>query len=435
MAEPFEIIGVIGVAGQIVQMIVQLGFDWKDAPSDTKAFLLELQALKTVLSETHMNLVLNKEFVDAFEGRHSTILSQLGSTEPTTDTRRLISTCQAELETLLDTLKKRSQGRRAGWERLKGAFLLTRTREAVENLHRQCTVLNKMAVIDIAALSANTHQNVMVLRDRYDQREASEEEKRILSWLTRTDYTSQQDDYIKLRQPDTGEWFLNAPEFISWLQGDEQMLFCPGIPGAGKTVLAATVIQHLTDRFHNDPTVGRAYIYYNFRRKDEQKLDDLLASLLKQLSETRHALPNVVKELYERCMGRGTTRPSTHELFEVLQSVSASYSRVFIVVDALDECHNSDGCRREFLSHLFALQSHSNANILVTSRPLPEIVEHFEEGAQLEIRATDDDIRKYLKGHMAQLAKCVTERPDLQAEIITAIVKVVSGMCVNPSRF
>jgi hypothetical protein len=38
-------------------------------------------------------------------------------------------------------------------------------------------------------------------------------------------------------------------------------------------------------------SIGIAYIYCNFRRQDEQKIDDLLASLLKQLAESQPSLP------------------------------------------------------------------------------------------------------------------------------------------------
>jgi hypothetical protein len=43
-------------------------------------------------------------------------------------------------------------------------------------------------------------------------------------------------------------------------------------------------VDELTARFSNDPTIGITYIYLNFRPKDEQRIDDLLASLLKQLA-------------------------------------------------------------------------------------------------------------------------------------------------------
>jgi Cdc6-like AAA superfamily ATPase len=120
-------------------------------------------------------------------------------------------------------------------------------------------------------------------------------------------------------------------------------LFCYGIPGAGKTILASIVIEQLISRFHDNHDVGIAYIYCDFRRKDEQRLGDLLASLVKQLSETRPSVPDIIKHLYQRHQSK-RTRPSTDELSGTLQPVLASYSRVFIIIDALDECSISDGC-------------------------------------------------------------------------------------------
>jgi len=78
----------------------------------------------------------------------------------------MVSACQTGLESLLEDLKKRSQGHRVGWERIKGAFLAKKTREALENLHRQCQALNSMAAIDTVALAANTHHEVKEIRKK-----------------------------------------------------------------------------------------------------------------------------------------------------------------------------------------------------------------------------------------------------------------------------
>ncbi|KAH7144600.1 hypothetical protein B0J13DRAFT_635874 [Dactylonectria estremocensis] len=77
MADPLGIIGAIGVAAHITHLLMKLGLDWKSAPADARAFVDELQTLKTVLSETNTNLILNPDFVEAFHGRHSAVLSQL----------------------------------------------------------------------------------------------------------------------------------------------------------------------------------------------------------------------------------------------------------------------------------------------------------------------------------------------------------------------
>jgi Cdc6-like AAA superfamily ATPase len=265
------------------------------------------------------------------------------------------------------------------------------------------------------------------LHRRHGNREALEERQAILNWLTPIDYAAQQSDFIGRRQAGTGHWLLESAEFKVWVESSNQTLFCPGIPGAGKTILTAVVIDNLIDQFHNDPSISIVYIYCNFRRKDEQKLDDLLASLLKQLCDTQPSMPNAIRELYERHSTK-RTRPSVDEISAVLQSVVASYSRVFIVIDALDECQISGGCRAKFMNELFNLQTQHDANLFVTSRFLPEITEKFDKNYLLEIRATRGDVEKYLEGHFRQSSSAIQ---GMQQEIRTTISDAVDGMCVT----
>jgi Cdc6-like AAA superfamily ATPase len=249
----------------------------------------------------------------------------------------------------------------------------------------------------------------------------------VLDWLTPINYMSQQSDFISQRQAGTGEWLLDSAEFRTWLNTDEQTLFCPGIPGAGKTILAAVVIDELTTQFSNDPTIGIAYIYCNFRRQDEQKIDDLLASLLKQLAERQPSLPNSVKDLYDRYKTKGT-RPLLDEILRSLQAVATIYSRVFLIVDALDECQVSDGCRSRFISNIFNLQAKTRAKLFTTSRPIPDIEKQFKSCLSREILASDEDVQRYLDSHMSQLPTFVLSKLELQDEIKTRIIRAVEGM-------
>ena len=154
-----------------------------------------------------------------------------------------------------------------------------------------------------------------------------------------------------------------------------------------------------------------------------------MASLLKQLVQERHTLPDEIKSLYERHVDR-RTRPSSKEIITVLGTVIASYSRVFMIIDALDECASTD--RQQLLKEVFTLQTQAQINIFATSRILPDIKLQFGECSSLEIRASKEDVERYLESQMHHLPTCVVKSPALQREVATEITKAVDGMYAAP---
>jgi hypothetical protein len=454
MADPFGtgagVLGVIGLAIQVTQIIVQFSMEWKEVPENVKMFMTELGTLKTVLSETNTNILVNPDFAEAFQNRPSLLLSQLGPNAPlTTDTKSMLDTCQKELDSLLKELKKRGQGHQVGWERLKGAFRATKTRDSVVSLCRQCQTLNNMLSIDVALLGVTTYKELRdVRKEQQEWRQAdidtstairrgveqtnrwqeNQDCQAILNWLTPIDYAPQQSDFLSRREAGTGQWLLDSAEFQAWLNTDNQTLYCPGIPGAGKTILTSVVIEKLITQFSNDPTIGIAYIYCNFRRQDEQKITDSLASLLKQLAMCQPALPDSIKDLHDRCKTRIS---SPDEILRVLQVIASACSGVFIIVDALDECQVSDGCRSRFISNISTLQAKTGAKLFATSRPIMDIEREFKGCLSREILATNEDVQIYLENRMSQLPSFVRRNPDLQDQIKLGIIRAVEGMYVS----
>ncbi|CZR52360.1 related to 2-5A-dependent ribonuclease [Phialocephala subalpina] len=279
---------------------------------------------------------------------------------------------------------------------------------------------------DIRELRDRITSNVLLL-NQLNRKQNDQERHITLNWLTTIDYAPQQSDFINRRQAGTGQWLIDSEEYQTWVQTPKKTLFCPGIPGAGKTILTAITIDDLTMRFRSEADIGIAYLYCNFRRQDEQKADDLLASLLKQLSQEKASLPDSVKALYEKHKDK-RTRPSFDEISKTFQSVTAMFSKVFIVIDALDECRTTNGCRERLLTEIFLAQAKSRANVFATSRVLTEVTEKFEGSISLEIRANEEDVRRYLNGCMFRLPAFVGRSPDLQDEIKTGIVLLVKGM-------
>ncbi|KAL8686003.1 MAG: hypothetical protein Q9218_007413 [Villophora microphyllina] len=248
----------------------------------------------------------------------------------------------------------------------------------------------------------------------------------IMNWLSDTNFSAQQSDIFSRCQEGTGQWLLESNEYKAWIDGSEPLLFCPGIPGAGKTCLTSIVINNLQETFGQDPDVGLAYLFLNYKRQAEQTTDKLLGSLLKHFLQERPSSITETEDLYEKHAQKGS-RPSSSELRDALLRVSRQLPRAFILIDALDECTTSS-VRSKFLKEVSALQLHAKISIFVTSRHLPEIKSLFEGSPSVEICAADGDVRRYLENHMAQLPKCIQRSDELQQTIVTEITEAVDGM-------
>ncbi|CAM1505018.1 Fc.00g106550.m01.CDS01 [Cosmosporella sp. VM-42] len=491
MAEAFGVgagvVGCIGLAIQIGQVVVQFGLDWKDAPHEAKSFLAELDALKTVLSETNTNILLSPGFAEAFQGRSSTLLAHLQNDNPDDSTSRMVAICHEDLKTLLEELKKKAASRSLGWERLKGVFLGNRTRSSITDLHRKCQLLNSFLSIDAMTLRVATHNDVKevrkdqqaaheALRDiegrmaklevgqkttintgtdiRNEAREAREEQTlidgsikdgidemierqaekgnaelrtAILNWISKRDYSSHQRDFINRREKGTGSWFLSSPEVLHWIETAGSALFSPGIPGAGKTICTAILIDHICRKFDHDETVGIAYIYCVVDQQGEEWIVDLLSSLIKQLVPAKGIIKQSLQTLHST-YSSGRTSPSVEEVLTVLQDLIADYQRVFILVDALDECSNSNSCQIKLAAELCNFGKTPKTSVFVTSRFIPEITTFFEGWPKLEIRAQEEDVNIYLEAQMSRLPKFVRHSEVLKDEVRSKITGVVDGM-------
>lgn len=192
-------------------------------------------------------------------------------------------------------------------------------------------------------------------------------------------------------------------------------------------MMAAITIDHLL-RNVQCTNIGVAYLYCSYKTQTDQTTTNLLAVILKQLVQGRPSAAEPVVGLFNSHSAL-KTRPSLEEIFSSLQSVIVSYSKVYLVVDALDECTDKEGTRRELLDKLHSLQS-KGLHIMVTSRYIPEIENEFKSASTLEVRANEADIKRFVTGQMYQLPKCVQRDSQLQVMVQEKLVEAVDGMSV-----
>jgi hypothetical protein len=195
------------------------------------------------------------------------------------------------------------------------------------------------------------------------------------------------------------------------------------------------VVDHLRKQFENRTDVGVAYIYCSYKEKDAQTPVNLIASLLVQLAiDKEHRSSEDVNNLYQKHRQRNT-RPSLEEVSDVLQSAVGRFSKVFIIVDALDECPEDGRIRSDLAAKLSSLPS--SVNVLVTSRPGIE----FPKAKQLEVKANIKDLQAYVHkritrgiSQVAQLSEEVRGDKNLSMRIVSTVAEKAEGMYVFSCR-
>jgi hypothetical protein len=121
------------------------------------------------------------------------------------------------------------------------------------------------------------------------------------------------------------------------------------------------------------------------------------------------------------------TRPTLGEYTKLLQAAVDCFSKVRIIIDALDECPEADQVRQSLLEEIRKLDS---VSVLVTSRNIP-IESELRSAIRLDVRANDLDIKNYLEDRMSRsdrLKKFAEKDLNLYDSIKNTIFEKAKGM-------
>jgi hypothetical protein len=161
---------------------------------------------------------------------------------------------------------------------------------------------------------------------------------------------------------------------------------------------------------HGDGLAMLAYYYFDSRESDKQDLYGLLSSLLYQLSAESDSYLDILSKLYSDCVS-GTRKPNNSAASACLTDMLKSQGecRIYIIVDALDECPASNlsggpPAREEvleFIKEVVGLKL-PNVHVCVASRPEIDVMKFLQPLNPIEISLHDevgqkDDVAKYIK--------------------------------------
>ncbi|KAK1852273.1 hypothetical protein CCHR01_05087 [Colletotrichum chrysophilum] len=146
---------------------------------------------------------------------------------------------------------------------------------------------------------------------------------------------------VKLRHPMTGMWLERLLSFQTWLSSPGSRLWLSGIPGAGKTVLAGSIIGQALGR--SSDTVATGFFFCDYKNEITQTPSSVLGALAHQLALQNEEAYSILEEYYsELHPEKGLTRsPNKEYLIRIIVLMAESFEQVYMVIDGLDECQDN----------------------------------------------------------------------------------------------
>ncbi|KJK66021.1 ANK ankyrin repeat protein [Aspergillus parasiticus SU-1] len=220
-------------------------------------------------------------------------------------------------------------------------------------------------------------------RDIWTTTSAQDERvKRFLNLLYTCPYKDRKDRNHK-HVPGTCQWFTSHPKFKDWQQRGNTdfpgLLWVSADPGCGKSVLTRYIVDDLLLN-----TIDRAVCYFFFKDDfpDQRSATGALSVILRQIFI---AQPQLLRDAVLDKLDTDGEKlvQSFSELWNILTSVSANpkAGEIICILDALDECQDSD--RKQLISAVKEFYSgphkSSKLKFLITSRPYDHIRRGFWE--------------------------------------------------------
>lgn len=440
MAEPLSVSASISGLVTLADIVFRRTYKYVKAvrkgAKEISALSAEIGALYRILS--NLQLVSRQLEDEAFEP--STRIHHIHSCYQTLERVKYIldrddtsSLCDERLETF-----KR---------KLRWPFTSSEVKDLLAEIERHKTTLGLASNVDcmsglLQALSRQDQIRDTVreikseLKERHeaDTRIALDKERQeILKSFGKADPRTNHEMSRKLRSPGTGLWLTEGEEFGQWLETRNAKLWLYGIPGAGKTVLAASVIEEALRA--SSPSSAVAFFYCDYKDPATQDLSNILGSLAQQFAKQDEESFAKLRTFYEshNPEHRPDFRYDSEALLSLVKAVTSVFDCAMIIVDGLDECGTNTPLVVESLTTLNDNED-STVKTLFLSRDEIEIRERLENCAKVSITARSSDLRLYVAAEVEIRTRKKTFRirdQSLKEHILERLVEGAEGMYVH----
>ena len=427
----------IGAAASVLQLVgvackaIKYINDIKNAPRERFHLVQELNSLYGILIE------LESRVDEAKVNGDDKWLSGLNSL---TVKSGPIEQLGAALNSIVDKIKLASKIKTVG-RSLTWPFAKKEIAEILNQIERQKSTINfalqgdqislakaiKADTIQIPALLTGVQEMQVGVTNIQDRLEA-EAVQDIVDWFSPLSFGDRHNDILSRRCEGTGNWLLETPEVSAWLlRPEKSSLWCSGIPGAGKTTIAAIMTEHIEQNFIRDQSAAVACVYCNYKDKLVQTPANLLANIWMQIRGKGRLAPEMEKLFASAAAKGSSTRPRLDDITKILKAEVDRYAKVYVVIDALDECEPA--YRIRLLTELKALQP--KVKLMVTSRFFDAFGAEMGIDTDVEILASDDDMKRFVQERVSttpRLVRWIAADSSLQAMIETKVIEAAQNM-------
>ena len=251
--------------------------------------------------------------------------------------------------------------------------------------------------------------------------------RQISTWLSAPDPSINYRMAREKRHRDTGCWLLDSPIFQDWKNRAHTFLWLHGKAGSGKTILSSTAIRHLVEVKESSSVV--LYFYFDFQIREKQTLGSFLSSAVNQIFDRSSESFEIAEKVF-KANNEGRSKPSVRELKEALRQMLGTFTSVYMVLDALDECEEKES----LLEHLEDILewNQEGVHIFATSRPHPDIEDSLNPivtgKISLEENVVSSDIVRFVRDRLQNDAKLSKWSEDIRNEIENALTDGANGM-------
>ncbi|KAK7414038.1 hypothetical protein QQX98_007070 [Neonectria punicea] len=380
-----------------------------DYPKDLRAICIETESLATVLR--------GLRWLDKEDAEDAHIISQLEGP---------VEQCKAAIKSLTELLPdpaatptstKGAKRRKlhSALDALAWPLKAERARKLLDELMQFKSTISM-------AIGGSLLKDVQAIKKTLSESQVRD----LCQWFEHTDPSPRHNAAKVLYENETLTWILRCEEWINWVSLRTRCVWIYGIPGAGKTVLAAYLIEQVRLACESVRGPGSDYVYYYcYHGHSQDEAAPLLRWLIGQLCRRSQTVPEQAYKIHQL-----NQQPDLQGLLEILAAVLQSSGSVFVVIDALDESQPRSNLLK-VIEDLVLDERFRKVHLLVTSRQELDIertMSKISHSISMSNPLVENDIKLYVRSQVLAEPRFQCWPPDLKDEVEVSLANGAKGM-------